>query len=237
MGEGIENEAAIMPFISSANIACGFHAGDEYTIKKTIELALKNGVAVGAHPGYDDRANFGRVSQYLSLLDLAEIIAEQIHLFEKVASPMGCKIHHVKLHGAMYNDCAKEEAYSKIVAQTIYAINPDLFIYGLSGSHAIKEASKIGLPFAHEVFADRTYQSNGQLTPRNFDHALIQDPKIAAEQVLQLIQENSVNTNTGEAIHLAVDTICLHGDHPHAIDIAKTIYALLKNNQIEIKYP
>lgn len=237
MGEGIGNEAAIMPFISSANIACGMHAGDEYTIKKTIELALANDVAIGAHPSYDDRANFGRVSQYLSLLDLAEIIAEQINLFEKVASPMGCNIHHVKLHGAMYNDCAKDEAYSKIVAQTIYAINPDLFIYGLSGSHAIKEALKIGLPYANEAFADRTYQSNGQLTPRNFDHALIHDPTIAAQQVLQLIQENTVNTITGEAIHLAVDTICLHGDQPHAIEFAKTIHGLLKNNQVEIKYP
>ena len=236
MGEGIGNEADLMPFISSANIACGFHAGNADTIKKTIELAQEHRVAIGAHPSYNDAENFGRVSQFLSLLELAELIAEQYYLFEKIAIPMGAKIHHVKLHGALYNDCAKDPLLSKTFIQTIHAIDPTLCVYGLSGSHTIQEALLMGQPFAREGFADRTYQNNGQLTPRHLDHSMIENLVQVNTQVLKMIQEHKVNCLQGEVIDLNVDTICIHGDGDNAIEFATGIYQTLKEHKIEIKY-
>lgn len=236
MGEGIGNEAYIMPYISSANISCGYHAGGPDTIKRTIEIAQEYGVAIGAHPGYHDRENFGRISQFLSVLELAELIAEQYYAFEKIAIPMGVQIHHVKLHGALYNDCAKDATLSKIFIQTIQAIDPLLNIYGLSGSCTIQEAIVLGQPFSREAFADRTYQNNGQLTPRYLDHAMIEDVNVASEQVLQLVKENKVKTIQGDIIDLKVDTICIHGDGPNAIELAEKFYTDLKKNNIEIKY-
>ena len=234
MGEGMGNEAQIMPYISSANISCGFHAGNLDTLKKTIELALQHNVAVGAHPGYPDRENFGRVSQMLSLLEMAELIAEQIYVFEKVAIPLGAKMHHVKLHGALYNDCAKDAALSKIFIQTIQAIDSDIIIYGLSGSKTIQEAKKLGQPFANEVFADRTYQLDGHLTPRYLEHAMIHEVEEACKQVLDIIQLKKVNSIQGDPIDIDADTICIHGDGVNAIEFAKAIHTTLKNNQIEI---
>jgi UPF0271 protein len=189
MGEGMLNDASLMPFISSANIACGYHAGNEDIIKRTIELALKNNVAIGAHPSYNDRENFGRLSQSIALVELAELISDQISLFEKITNQMGCKIHHVKLHGALYNDCAKDALLSKIVAQTIQAIDPSIMLYGLSGSHTIKEARAIGLRSVQEVFA--------------------------------------VNA----------ETVCIHGDHEAAVEIAKNLFNTLQQYKIEIKQP
>ncbi|MEY3620767.1 MAG: hypothetical protein RLZZ391_1133 [Bacteroidota bacterium] len=237
MGEGMHNDAALMSYISSANIACGYHAGNEDTIKRTIELALENQVAIGAHPSYHDRANFGRQSQTISLIELAELLSEQISLFEKITNEMGCRIHHVKLHGALYNDCAKDAMSSKIIAQTIQAIDPSILLYGLSGSHTIKEAKMIGLQCVQEAFADRTYQPNGQLAPRHLDHSIITDPAIAANQVLKMVFDQEVQVNNGQMIEVKADTICIHGDHPEALEIAKKIFNTLQAYQIEIKQP
>ena len=237
MGEGMQNDAALMPFISSANIACGYHAGNEDTIKRTIELALIHGVAIGAHPSYQDRENFGRLSQSISLIELAELISDQLSLFEKITSQMGCKIHHVKLHGALYNDCAKDPMSSKIVAQTIQAIDPSILLYGLSGSHTIKEAKIIGLKCIQEAFADRSYQANGQLTPRHKDHALIIDPNEAAKQVLTMILDQEIKTEDGSMLDVQAETICIHGDHPTALEIASHLFNTLQQYQIEINYP
>ena len=237
MGEGVDNEDILMPFISSANIACGFHAGNDYTIKKTIDLALEHHVAVGAHPGYEDPENFGRISQNLYLLDIAELIAEQIYLFEKVAQPMGVQLHHVKLHGALYNDCAKDEHKSKIFIETIQAINPELLIYGLSGSHTIQQAILHGQPYLNEVFADRTYQKDGSLTPRQIEGSLIHDIPSACNQVLKMILQKKVKTLHEEMIPIQADTICIHGDGFHAVEMAQAIYQTLKDNHIEIQYP
>ena len=237
MGEGMLNDASLMSLISSANIACGYHAGNEDTIKRTIELALEHNVAIGAHPSYLDRANFGRLSQSISLVELAELISDQLNIFEKIANQMGCKIHHVKLHGALYNDCAKDALSSKIVAQTIQAIDPSIMLYGLSGSHSIKEAKAIGLRSVEEVFADRTYQANGQLTPRYLDHALITDPNESAQQVLSMVLDQEIKTHDGTMIAVNAETICIHGDHPDAVEIAKHLFNTLQQYKIEIKQP
>ncbi|MFM2016077.1 MAG: hypothetical protein RIQ51_1567 [Bacteroidota bacterium] len=237
MGEGMLNDASLMSLISSANIACGYHAGNEDTIKRTIELALEHNVAIGAHPSYLDRANFGRLSQSISLVELAELISDQLNIFEKITNQMGCKIHHVKLHGALYNDCAKDALSSKIVAQTIQAIDPSIMLYGLSGSHSIKEAKAIGLRSVEEVFADRTYQANGQLTPRYLDHALITDPNESAQQVLSMLLDQEIKTHDGTMIAVNAETICIHGDHPDAVEIAKHLFNTLQQYKIEIKQP
>jgi UPF0271 protein len=235
MGEGMGNESYVMPFISSANIACGGHAGTAESIKRTIEIAQKNNVAIGAHPSYNDKENFGRVSQFISVLELAELIAEQYYQFEKIAIQMGTPIHHVKLHGALYNDCAKDALLSKTFIQTIQAIDPTLIIYGLSGSHTIQEAIMAGQPFAREAFADRTYQNNGQLTPRYLDHAMIDETEQVINQVTTLIKQNKVVSIQGDIIDLKVDTICIHGDGPNAIAFSAAIFEALKTNHIEIK--
>lgn len=237
MGEGMLNDASLMPFISSANIACGYHAGNEDIIKRTIELALKNNVAIGAHPSYNDRENFGRLSQSIALVELAELISDQISLFEKITNQMGCKIHHVKLHGALYNDCAKDALLSKIVAQTIQAIDPSIMLYGLSGSHTIKEARAIGLRSVQEVFADRTYQANGQLTPRYLDHALITDPIESAKQVLSMVLDQELKADDGTMIAVNAETVCIHGDHEAAVEIVKNLFNTLQQYKIEIKQP
>jgi UPF0271 protein len=237
MGEGMLNDASLMSLISSANIACGYHAGNEDTIKRTIELALEHNVAIGAHPSYLDRENFGRLSQSISLVELAELISDQLNIFEKITNQMGCKIHHVKLHGALYNDCAKDALSSKIVAQTIQAIDPSIILYGLSGSHSIKEAKAIGLRSVEEVFADRTYQANGQLTPRYLDHALITDPNESAQQVLSMVLDQEIKTHDGTMIAVNAETICIHGDHPDAVEIAKHLFNKLQQYKIEIKQP
>ena len=237
MGEGMLNDALLMPFISSANIACGYHAGNEDIIKRTIELALENNVAIGAHPSYNDRENFGRLSQSIALVELAELISDQISLFEKITNQMGCKIHHVKLHGALYNDCAKDALLSMIVAQTIQAIDPSIMLYGLSGSHTIKEARAIGLRSVQEVFADRTYQANGQLTPRYLDHALITDPIESAKQVLSMVLDQELKADDGTMIAVNAETVCIHGDHEAAVEIAKNLFNTLQQYKIEIKQP
>jgi UPF0271 protein len=237
MGEGMDNDAALMPYISSANIACGYHAGNVDTIKKTIELALAHDVAIGAHPSYNDRENFGRLSQAISLIELAELISEQLYIFEKISDQMGCKIHHVKLHGALYNDCAKDAMSSKIVAQTIQAIDPSIQLYGLSGSYSIQEAKAIGLQCIQEAFADRTYQANGQLTPRHMDGAIIEAPTEATQQVLSMIFDQNIKALDGTIIEVKADTICIHGDHAAALAIGAHLFNTLQQYQIEIKQP
>jgi UPF0271 protein len=237
MGEGMDNDAALMPYISSANIACGYHAGNVDTIKKTIELALVHDVAIGAHPSYNDRENFGRLSQAISLIELAELIGEQLYIFEKITDQMGCKIHHVKLHGALYNDCAKDAMSSKIVAQTIQAIDPSIQLYGLSGSYSMQEAKAIGLQCIQEAFADRTYQANGQLTPRHMDRAIIEAPTEATQQVLSMIFDQSITALDGTIIEVKADTICIHGDHTAALAIGAHLFNTLQQYQIEIKQP
>ncbi len=237
MGEGMDNDAALMPYISSANIACGYHAGNVDTIKKTIELALVHDVAIGAHPSYNDRENFGRLSQAISLIELAELIGEQLYIFEKITDQMGCKIHHVKLHGALYNDCAKDAMSSKIVAQTIQAIDPSIQLYGLSGSYSMQEAKAIGLQCIQEAFADRTYQANGQLTPRHMDRAIIEAPTEATQQVLSMIFDQNITALDGTTIEVKADTICIHGDHTAALAIGAHLFNTLQQYQIEIKQP
>lgn len=227
LGEGMPNDAAIMPYISSANIACGYHAGDESIMRNTIDLCLKHKVAIGAHPGFSDRKNFGRKPVLLSADELYNLVWKQMEIIQTICKEKNTKVHHVKLHGALYNIAAKDRAISKIVAQAVNDFDPELIFYGLSGSVMIEEAMALGLKTANEVFADRTYQPDGTLTPRTHQHALLEHVTDVVKQTEQIVTEKCVTTLTGEIMPLKVDTICIHGDGPYAVDFIQHIYRKL----------
>lgn len=235
LGEGFPNDSLLMPFISSANIACGYHAGDTDTIKRTIENCVKNKVAIGAHPGFKDRANFGRTEMELSDCELYDVVAEQIELVLNICTEMGAMLHHVKPHGAMYNMAARDTTMSYIIAGAIKEINPSLILYGLSNSFLISEAEALGLKTASEVFADRTYTPEGMLTPRTEANALLHSTEESLSHVLQMITQQQVRTTDGSLVSLKADTICIHGDGDHALSFATAIFNAMKENNILIK--
>ena len=235
MGEGMGNDAAIMPFISSANIACGYHAGDEMIMKKTVSMAIANHVTIGAHPSFFDKKNFGRSEMNLSADEVYDLVMLQLRTIEKIVKEVDQKLHHVKPHGALYNMSAREPFIAKAIACAVKDFDEHLVLFGLSGSASIKEAVKLGLKTAHEVFADRTYQDDGTLTPRSFANALIEEANRSLDQVLQMIKQKTVTSVNGKNFPIVADTICIHGDGKRAVEFAKTIYSHLKQNNIDIK--
>lgn len=239
MGEGLSNDGLLMPLISSANIACGYHAGDEDTMKRTVDLALENMVAIGAHPGFKDKINFGRIEMYISLPRLFDLISEQIFLLQKITHQSGTIIHHVKPHGALYNMAARDISMSRTIATAVKNILPGSTLYGLCGSYLISEADTLHLNTASEVFADRTYQIDGRLTPRNQAGALIENTEESLQQVLQMIENNTVKTINNQLISIKAETICVHGDGEYALEFATTIRNKLIENNIPIQttYP
>jgi 5-oxoprolinase (ATP-hydrolysing) subunit A len=235
MGEGMNNDEQLMPFISSANIACGFHAGNEDIMKHTVEKALKHGVAIGAHPGFKDKENFGRTEIQLSSTELYDLITQQIFILKKICSSFQTDIHHIKPHGALYNMAARNEKMSAVIAKAIKDVDANFILYGLSGSYLITEAEKINIKTASEVFADRTYQDDGSLTSRKLANALIEDENISLQQVLQMVQEQTATSVSGNIINIKADTVCIHGDGKHAVTFAKKIHQTLRENNIAIK--
>lgn len=245
MGEGMATDPAIFPFISSANIACGGHAGDLSTMRRTVELAIRHGVAIGAHPSYPDRAGFGRadlLGSGVALQELPDIISSQLQSLQDVCREFGVRLRHVKPHGALYNRAARDLAVSEVVCRAVFDFDPSLLFYGLSGSELSRAASAIGLRFISEVFADRTYRPDGSLTPRSEAHALIGDPAVSVRQVLKMVEEGRVDTfladgsAAGDA-SLQAKTVCLHGDGAHAVEYAQTIHDALSREKIEIRAP
>ena len=235
LGEGIGNDELIMPYISSANIACGYHAGDANTMKQTVELCKKYNVAVGAHPSFPDKENFGRTDMLLHPGEIYEMIIKQINGLEKVAMSADVPVHHVKPHGALYNMAARDKGLAPFVALALLDTNPKYILYGLSGSYLIKEAKNLGLKTVSEVFADRTYKDDGSLTSRNKPGALIENTDAAVAQVLQMVKERTVTSVTGKKVPIVAETICIHGDGEHAVEFAKAVYRALKENNIAVK--
>jgi UPF0271 protein len=235
MGEGMANDAAIMPFISSANIACGYHAGNEQTIWDTVKLSKEHKVAVGAHVSFLDVANFGRNEMELPAPAIYELIIQQLIIIREITESFGIKLHHVKPHGALYNMAAKDALMAKAIAEAVRDFDDQLILYGLSNSALIKEGAATGLKTANEVFADRTYLDDGNLVPRSKQGSLIEDPEKAIQQVLQMIQKKTVTAQSGKEIPVKADTICIHGDNVHAAIFAKSIYETLKQNQVAVK--
>lgn len=235
MAEGVGNEGELMPWISSANIACGYHAGSEELMKRTIDLCVKHYVAIGAHPSFPDRENFGRTNMNLPPEQVYQIVTDQLQVIGKIAKHFGRKIHHVKPHGALYNMAAKDAELANAIARAVKDFDSQLFFYGLSQSAMIEEAKKLGLETANEVFADRTYQPDGSLTPRTQPNALITSEDQALKQAVRLAKENKTTDTSGSEIHLKADTICLHGDGAHAVAFAKLIHQQLVKESINIK--
>lgn len=234
VGEGYLTDELIMPFISSANIACGHHAGDDATINKTILLAQKYGVAIGAHPSYPDREGFGRRDMELDNNVLYDILSAQIALIRSMANIAGTSMRHVKPHGALYNNAAVNYSIASTVAKAVKSIDPSLYLYGLANSESERAAKKEGIKFCREVFCDRTYTNEGMLTPRAAGNALINTSDQALLQVLQVIKDKTVTSTSGKLINMEADTLCIHGDGPHAVEFVKTIRSGLEKENITI---
>lgn len=237
LGEGVHNEELIMPFISSVNVACGYHAGDVKTIWQTIENAVKYNLAVGAHVSFLDKENFGRSEMNLPPDEIYELVEQQLIICKEIADSFDIKMHHVKPHGALYNISAKNVVVAKAIAGAIKDFDESLIVFGLSGSHSINEAKAITLKTASEVFADRTYQDDGSLTPRSQPNALIEDPDKAIQQVLHMIKKRTVVTVSGKEIPIVAETICIHGDGKHAVAFAEKIYNVIQTEGISIHSP
>ena len=223
LGEGFANDAALMPLISSANIACGYHAGDADTIRQTIDLALRHGVAIGAHPGFADKAHFGRRALRLEPAAYYDLVSAQIEILSKAARAAGARLRHVKPHGALYNMSARDPALAAIIAQAVRDFDPTLLLFGLSGSAAIKAGEAAGLQTVSEVFADRTYQSDGALTPREQAGALLEDEAACREQAYNLVLRGRARASDGAELAVCAQSICLHGDGAQAVEFARML--------------
>jgi UPF0271 protein len=228
MGEGIGNDELLMPFITSASIACGYHAGDAVTMQSTVQLCLKYNIAIGAHPSFLDRKNFGRTEMNVTAEEVYDLVTQQLLVLNEAIDSFNTKLHHVKPHGALYNRSAKDVLIAKSIARAVKDYDSSLILFGLSGSYSINEAKAIGLQTASEVFADRSYQDDGSLTPRSQPNALIEDADKAVQQVLQMIKGGTVTTISGKTIPIVAETICIHGDGNHAVEFAKAIHNAIK---------
>jgi UPF0271 protein len=225
----------ILDYITSANIACGFHAGDPSVMRKTVRLALEKGVKIGAHPGLPDLVGFGRRNMDISPQEAYDMVVYQLGALYAFILSEGADMHHVKPHGALYNMAARSKNLSEAIAEAIYKVNPGLILYGLSGSELVKAGEKIGLQTYHEVFADRTYQEDGSLTPRRQPNALITDYNRAVVQITRMIKEGKVLTEQGVDIAIRANTICIHGDGTQALVFAREIHHHLESLGILVK--
>ena len=211
LGEGIGNDAALMPYIDEANIACGFHAGDAFTMRETVALCIRHGVKMGAHPSYLDRENFGRKEIELSSEEIYLLVKKQIEILNQIVVNAGGTLNHVKPHGALYNTSAKNPEIAKAIAKAVKDVNGGLILFGLKGSLSIEVAQAMGLKTAEEAFADRRYEEDGSLTPRSQPGACFTDVQDVLDQVEKI----------------KADTWCIHGDGPHALEFAKALKAKL----------
>ena len=204
-------------------------------MQQTVELAVQHHVAVGAHPGFADKENFGRTEMMLPHKALYSLVSAQIIALYKICIQQEISLHHVKPHGALYNMAARDAETANTIAQAIKDIDENIILYGLSGSHLISEANKLNLKTVSEVFADRTYQDDGSLTSRKEKNALIEDENVSVQQVLQMILQQTVTSVSGKPVNIVAETVCIHGDGKHAVAFAKKIDQTLKQYHIEIK--
>ena len=228
IGEGCD-DAGLMLYLNRVSIACGGHTGDEASMRAALQLAADHGVAAGAHPSYPDRAQFGRRALAASNEEVASWVTQQIERLAEQAARLGVPLAHVKPHGALYNVAARDVAVARAIAQAVAAFDPALIVLGLSGSHLVAAGQAAGLDVLNEAFADRRYQTNGQLVSRETSGALIVEPAAAAAQAEQLAQGRAIGTLNGGRIRVRADTICLHGDTPGALNIARAVHAALNH--------
>jgi 5-oxoprolinase (ATP-hydrolysing) subunit A len=233
----IGQDELLMDLVSSVNIACGFHGGDPSVMRKTVVAAAKRGLAIGAHPGYPDLQGFGRRDMKFSPEEIYEMVVYQVGALSAFAKATGATLHHVKPHGALYNLAAKDKLVANAIANAVRDVDTTLKFVGLSGSELINAGRTIGLTTVSEVFADRTYQEDGTLTPRTSAGAMLENKEDAAQQVLMMVMERKVKTLSGKQIDIQPDTVCIHGDGKHALDFAREIVKELKRNHVSIARP
>ena len=230
-------DADVMPFITSANIASGFHAGDPATIRKTVRLAVDNGVAIGAHPSLPDIMGFGRRAMKISPQDMYDLVVYQAGAVEAFARAAGAKLHHVKCHGALYNMAANDEGLSEAMIKAVRDLGSGVILYALSESKNFQLAKKANVPVAGEVFADRNYTDEGTLAPRDKPGGMIEDPAQSVKHVLGMVEGGYVISLSGKKVPVAADTLCLHGDQPGAVTFAKNLRATFKERGISVAAP
>ncbi|MEN4888413.1 5-oxoprolinase subunit PxpA [Erwinia billingiae] len=234
LGEGCANDRDLLQLVSSANIACGFHAGDAQTMRQSVLWALEFGVAIGAHPSFPDRENFGRTRMQLPAETVYAQMIYQIGALQAIARSEGGKLVHVKPHGMLYNQAAQEPELADAIARAVKAVDPALVLVGLANSESIRAGKALGLTTREEVFADRGYQADGSLVPRSQPGALIDSDQQAIEQTLSMIQQGKVKSLSGEWVNVNADTVCLHGDGAHAMAFAAQLRQAFKQQQIQV---
>jgi UPF0271 protein len=231
----IGNDEALMPHITSANIACGFHAGDPGVMRATVSLAREHGVAVGAHPGFQDLQGFGRREISASAREIEDLVAYQIGALAAVAAVEGVALQHVKPHGALFNMAARDSTVAEAIARAVAAVDRSLILFGLSGSRLTAAGKQCGLRTASEVFADRGYQADGSLVPRARPGSVIHDPDVVVARAAKMVLDGFVAAVDGMKVHLEVDTICVHGDTPGAAELAAGVRAALQAAGVVVK--
>lgn len=227
-------EKEILQYVTSVNVACGFHAGDPLVMRKTVQMALEQKVAIGAHPGFPDLLGFGRRNIAVTPEEVYAYVVYQIGALAAFVKAEGGKMSHVKPHGALYNMAAKDATLAEAIAKAVYDVDPTLILYGLAGSELINAGKKIGLRTASEVFADRTYQQDGSLTPRSDPRALIVDEQEAVLQVLAMVKEKRVRSLQGIDVPIEAETVCIHGDGKKAVLFAKRLYEALQKEGVDV---
>ena len=235
LGEGCANDADVMPFISSANIACGAHAGDIASMRATLRLCAAHGVSAGAHPGYADREHFGRRALALSREQIRSLLHEQLERIAEIALAEGVALVHVKPHGALYNQAAADAALADAIAEAVRSFDPELILVGLADSRLIAAGLAHGLRVAHEAFTDRRYQSDGSLAPRGQPGAVIESVDAAIAQALAIVRGESIACIDGTALRVHADTLCLHGDGSDAAGFAGSLRAAFDDAGVMVR--
>ena len=225
----------LLEIVNSANVACGYHAGDEETMNQVVKISKNNGVSIGAHPSFKDTENFGRERMNLSESEIKKLIIDQYEILQKIALKYGEIVSHVKPHGALNNMACEDIELAKILAKTIKDINKDIIYLVPTGSKMQEAAKKFDMKFACEIFADRNYEDDGNLVSRKKSHALITDPEQAKKHVLKMVQTQSLNCHSGKQIPCEIDSVCIHGDNLSSLATAKSIRENLIENGLELK--
>jgi 5-oxoprolinase (ATP-hydrolysing) subunit A len=228
VGEGTGHDAELIPLVTSVNIACGAHAGDPAGMAQAVELARRHSAAIGAHPGYPDREGFGRRELAMAPDELTASLLAQLEALVAVVAAAGLTMGHVKPHGALYNQAARDRALAAIVAQAVRQSDPSLTLVGLAGSALLEAGREAGLAVASEAFADRAYEADGSLRSRTLAGAMMQTPEAAAEQALSIVRSSKVTSYDGQTVRVAADTLCIHGDTPGAAEYARHVRRALE---------
>jgi UPF0271 protein len=231
------DDEGVLPCVSSANIACGFHAGDAAVMRSTVRLARRYGVAVGAHPGFQDLPGFGRREMHVGAAELESLVAYQIGALAAIAATEGVLLSHVKPHGALYNMAARDRDMANAIARAVHAVDPSLVLFGLAGSQLIDAGERAGLQVASEVFADRGYRPDGSLAPRGTPGDVLTDPTDVARRALEMVTRQTVSALDGTSLPVKADTICIHGDTPGAAALARAVREALRQAAIDVRAP